>query len=89
MAPATALSLESLCLVFGLCCLLLLFLRVELVLVVSCVLARWCGLSLEGSVLRCSLGWLKLLFLELTVLPWPATVLPREERTVLPHPAWQ
>ena len=83
MAPATALSLESLFLVFGLCCLLL-------VLVVSCVLARWCGLSLEGSVLRCSLSWLKLRFLELTVLPRPATVLPqRGGRVVLPHPARQ
>ena len=78
MAPATALSLESLCLVFGLCCLLPLFLRAELVLMVSSVLALWCGLSLEGSVLRCSLFWLKLSFLELTVLPRAATVLPQK-----------
>ena len=78
MAPATALSLESLCLVFGLCCLLPLFLRAELVLVVSSVLALWCGLSLEGSVLRCPLFWLKLSFLELTVLPRAATVLPQK-----------
>ena len=77
MASATALSLERLCLVFCLCCLLPLFLRAELVLVVSIVLALWCGLSLEGSVLRCSLVWLKLFFLELTVLPRPATVLPQ------------
>ena len=77
MAPATALSLESLCLVFGLCYLLPLFLRAKLVLVVSSVLALWCGLSLEGSVLRCYLFWLKLSFLELTVLPRPATVLPQ------------
>ena len=65
------------CLVFGLCCLLPFFLRAELVLMVSGVLALWCGLSLEGSVLRCSLFWLKLSFLDLMVLPRPATVLPQ------------
>ena len=85
MAPATALSLESLGLVFGLCWFLPLLLRGALVLVVSSVLVPYCGLSLEGSVLWCPLFWLKLSFLELTVLPRPAAVLPRVERMVLPH----
>ena len=74
---------------FCLCCLLPLFLRAELVLVVSSVLALWCGLSLEGSMLLRPLFWLKLSFLELTVLPRPTTVLPQGGGTVLPHPARQ
>ena len=89
MAPATALSLERLCLAVGACCLLPSLLRVELVFELPRVLARWCVHSLEGCIAKAVyLSCLRNMhFLGSTVLLWLTTVLPRELRTVLPHPA--
>jgi len=52
VAPATTLSLERLCLVFGPCCLLLFFLRAELVLVLPRVLALGVSVRLKVALQR-------------------------------------
>ena len=45
------------------------------------MLARWCVRSFEGSLQRPLFFCLKLHFLGITILPWPATVLPQGHGT--------